>query len=78
MRNEFWTHPSSFIVSGDSSLHNQSNIKRQFSKRRHVLPPTSKGVNTIFLSAFSLLAIARAGDCCQSIITGQTRSARAT
>jgi hypothetical protein len=55
MIDEFWTHPSSFIVSGDSSLHNQSNIKRQFSKRRHVLPPASKGVNTIFFNAFLCL-----------------------
>jgi hypothetical protein len=42
--------------------------KRHFSKCRDFLPPTLKGVNTIFFRAFSLLAITRSGSCRQSAI----------
>ena len=52
---------SDLIVFADSSLHNQSNIRKTLFQTLTFLPPALEGVNTNFFCDFSAFAITRSG-----------------
>jgi hypothetical protein len=68
MNDELSIQRSAFIVSMIPAFTTTQISKRHFSKCRHFLPPTLKGVNTIFFRVFSQLAITRSGSCPWSAI----------